>query len=283
MLEREEILRRLMGFAGKIDLEIRETVGSTNTVVKELAEQGAPEGTVLIADRQTAGRGRLGRSFHSPSGTGLYMSILLRPGFSAEDALSITTAAAVAVAAAVEKVTGETAKIKWVNDVYLRGRKICGILTEAAADLSSGGLRYAVLGIGVNVLEPEGGFPEEISDVAGALFAKAPETDVRAALAAEILNFFWEYYKALPVRTFLSEYKRRSLLTGMEIAFTRGNEQSRGTVLGIDDKARLLVELDNGGTEAFSAGEVQIDKDFLTRLRQQEADGLQIDQPCDRI
>lgn len=283
MLEREEILRRLMGPAGKLQIEVRKTVGSTNTVVKELAEQGAPEGTVLIADRQTAGKGRLGRSFHSPSGTGLYMSVLLRPGFSAEDALSITTAAAVAVAAAVEKATGETAKIKWVNDVYLRGRKVCGILTEAAANLSSGGLRYAVLGIGVNVLEPEGGFPKEISNVAGALFAKAPKTDVRAALAAEILNSFWEFYEALPLRSFLSEYKRRSLLTGMEITFTRGNEQSRGTVLGIDDEARLLVELDNGGKEAFSAGEVQIDKEFLTRLRQQEADGLQIDQPCDRI
>ena len=132
---------------------------STNTLVKHLAEQGGREGMVVIAQHQTAGKGRLGRSFYSPKGTGLYLSILLRPKFSAQEALSITTAAAVAVAEAVDQVTGKEggeAKIKWVNDVYYRYRKVCGILTEASIDFETGGLHYAVLGIGVNLTPPPG-------------------------------------------------------------------------------------------------------------------------------
>ena len=136
---------------------------STNDTVKALAAEGAPEGVVVLAEAQTAGKGRMRRQFFSPDGTGIYMSILLRPKLAAEDALFITTAAAAAVADAIEAATGENAGIKWVNDVYLRGLKVCGILTEGALGLEEGNLEYAVLGIGINAIAPQNGFPEEIS------------------------------------------------------------------------------------------------------------------------
>lgn len=275
-LNAENIRRRLEGAAKAAMIDVRESVGSTNDVLKEAAEAGGREGTVLIARRQTAGKGRLGRSFYSPRDDGLYLSILLRPRFSAEESLSITTAAAVAVAGAVEEVTGRQAGIKWVNDVYLDGYKICGILTEASVDFESGGLHYAVLGIGVNLREPEGGFPEELKDVAGALYPGEPPKGAWAGLAAGILNRFFRFYGSLTDRPFLEEYRRRSLLTGMEITFTRGRETSAGTVLGIDEQARLVVRLDSGEETAFSAGEVNIDKEFLTRLREREKDEIRV-------
>lgn len=262
------IARRLTGPACCADIRILEEVTSTNTAAKELAEQGSSEGTVVIAQRQTAGKGRLGRSFTSPAGTGLYMSILLRPHFSAEDSLSITTAAAVAVAEAVEAVTGKNAMIKWVNDVYLDGYKICGILTEASIDFETGGLRYAVLGIGVNVQVPDGGFPEEVRDIAGALYEKDAPPETRTALAAEIVNRFFAFYQSLTDRPYLPEYRRRSLLTGRKVTLVSGNARQTGTVQGVDDEARLLVRLESGEETTFSAGEVTVEKDFLESLRQ---------------
>ena len=277
----ENIARRLTGAASRADIRILEEVSSTNTVCKELAEQGGPEGTVVIARRQTAGKGRLGRSFSSPAGTGLYMSILLRPTFSAEESLSITTAAAVAVAGAVEAVTGKNAMIKWVNDVYLDGYKICGILTEASIDFETGGLRYAVLGIGVNVEVPEGGFPEELRDIAGALYERDAPPETRTVLAAEILNRFFDFYQNLTDRPFLPEYRRRSLLTGRKVTLVRGNTKQTGTVLGVDEEARLQVRLESGEEAVFSAGEVTVEKDFLQSLRQGK-DSAETGKECDK-
>ena len=273
------IARRLTGPACGADIRILEEVTSTNTVGKELAEQGSPEGTVIIALRQTAGKGRLGRSFASPAGRGLYMSILLRPRFSAEESLSITTAAAVAVAGAVEAAAGKKAMIKWVNDVYLDGYKICGILTEASIDFETGGLRYAVLGIGVNVEVPEGGFPEELRDIAGALYEKDAPPETRTVLAAEILNRFFGFYQTLTDRPFLPEYRRRSLLTGRRVTLVRGSTKQTGTVRGVDDEARLLVRLENGEEAAFSAGEVTVEKDFLESLRK---GSVETGEECDK-
>lgn len=270
VLNSANIRRQLTKDAAHVAVDVRESVSSTNTVLKEIAEQGGREGMVVIAEQQSMGKGRLGRSFYSPKGSGLYMSILLRPQFSAEESLSITTAAAVAVAGAVDVVTGERSAIKWVNDVYLRGRKICGILTEASVDFEGGGLHYAVLGIGVNLREPEGGFSGELRKVAGALFRQEPQPGTRAKLAAEILNRFFAFYQALPERTFMKEYRERSLLTGLEVTFRQGDGEQEGTVLGVDDEARLIVRLPDGSEKVFGAGEVQIKKDFLDRLRAEE-------------
>ncbi len=266
----ENICRHLIGAAKCVSINVQETVTSTNTVLKQAAEHGGKEGRVLIAEQQTAGKGRLGRTFSSPRGTGLYMSILLRPKFSAEESLFITTAAAVAVTKAIEKVSGRRAMIKWVNDVYLDGYKICGILTEASIDFETKGLDYAVLGIGVNIREPEGGFPGGLREIAGAIYREKPPQGFRAGLAAEILNCFFDYYENLEDHSFLQEYRSRSLLTGKAIKFVRGNELWTGTVLDIDEKARLIVRLENGEKAAFSAGEVMIDKEFLKNLKNAE-------------
>ena len=190
VLSAGNIRRQLEPQASIAAIDVRESVTSTNTVLKELAEHGGREGMVVIAQRQTMGKGRLGRSFYSPQGGGLYMSVLLRPRFSADAALSITTAAAVAVARAIDDVTGERAMIKWVNDVYFHGRKVCGILTEASVDFENSGLHYAVLGMGVNLTEPEGGFPGEVAQVAGALFAGKAPAGSRPKLAAAIPLIF---------------------------------------------------------------------------------------------
>ena len=139
VLTPQGVRRLLTGPARRCAIDVQDSVTSTNTLLKQIAEHGGAEGMVLIAHQQTQGKGRLGRAFFSPKGTGLYLSVLLRPRFSAEEALSITTAAAVAAAQAIDAVTGEHAQIKWVNDVYLRGRKVCGILTEAARILSPAG------------------------------------------------------------------------------------------------------------------------------------------------
>ena len=245
-----------------VQLDVRREVTSTNTILKGLAEQGMPEGFVLIAESQTAGKGRLGRSFHSPVGTGLYFSILLRPACSAERSLFVTTAAAVAVCRAIEQITDKRPLIKWVNDIYLHEKKICGILTEASIDFASGGLKWAVLGIGVNLAEPEGGFPEDIRNIAGSLFDGVCSAEMRAQLAAAILDHFFELYKDLESGRFIGEYRTRSFLTGREIVFSMGNETYSGVVTGISDEAHLLVRLDSGEERAFSAGEVQIHKGF---------------------
>ena len=221
-------------------LQVQTEVTSTNTLLKAQAEQGAPEGTVLIAESQTAGKGRLGRHFTSPPGTGIYFSLLLRPHCTAEKSLFITTTAAVAVCEAIEQVTGLNPQIKWVNDVYLNEKKVCGILTEASVDFENGGLNWAVLGIGINIAVPEEGFPEEI----------------------RVISRFFALYKNLGSNAFIESYRSHSFLTGRAITFSLGEETYRGVVTGISDEAHLLVRLDSGEERAFSAGEVQIHKGF---------------------
>lgn len=232
-----------------------ESTDSTNTCVRRLAEAGAPEGSVVVAAAQTAGRGRSGKSFLSPAGTGLYMSILLRPQLAMGDALLITTAAAVAVAHAVERVAAVKAQIKWVNDVYVDGKKVCGILTEGALDLENGGLRYAILGIGINICPPAGGFPPELAPIAGALTGAGGEA-LRAPLAAAVLDEFFALYPHLTEKPFYDDYVSRSLLTGRQIEVLRGGTRLPATALGIDRDLHLRVRYADGSEENLAAGEV---------------------------
>ena len=243
-------------------LQVQTEVTSTNTLLKAQAEQGAPEGTVLIAESQTAGKGRLGRHFASPPGTGVYFSLLLRPHCTAEKSLFITTTAAVAVCEAIEQVTGLNPQIKWVNDVYLNEKKVCGILTEASVDFENGGLNWAVLGIGINIAVPEEGFPEEIRSIAGAIFDGPCPVEMRSRISAAVISRFFALYKNLGSNAFIESYRSHSFLTGRAITFSLGEETYRGVVTGISDEAHLLVRLDSGEERAFSAGEVQIHKGF---------------------
>jgi BirA family biotin operon repressor/biotin-[acetyl-CoA-carboxylase] ligase len=259
VLSKASIDKHLGEFVDVFSVEVLKTVDSTNTAVKAKAAQGVPEGTVIVAEEQTGGRGRRGRSFFSPGGTGLYFSVLLRPNVRALDATLITTAAAVAVASSVESVIGLGAKIKWVNDVFVGGKKVCGILTEGSFDMESGGLEYAVLGIGINIVKPEAGYPEEISKVAGALFEGGePEPETRSRLIAEVLKRFWAYYRKLSGKTFLPEYKARSFIIGHDIDVIAGDALRKAQALDIDDDCRLVVRFEDGTVEALSSGEVSI-------------------------
>ena len=246
--------------AKRFDITIEETVTSTNTVLKAMAEQGEKEGKILIAREQTAGKGRLGRSFYSPKNSGLYISFLLRPRFSARDALYITTSAAAAVSEAIDLVAGVKTEIKWVNDIYYKGKKLCGILTEASIDFESGGLHYAVLGIGINVTEMT--FPDELSDIAVSLGA---DKALFAKLSAEIIKRFFGYYDNIGELRFLPEYRRRSFLIGKRITFTDNEGEKTAEVLDVDEKVRLVVREDNGNIIKLSSGEVNLVKDGIIR------------------
>ncbi len=229
------------------------TVTSTNDIVKGKANNGAPEGTVAIADAQTAGRGRMGRKFASPDGSGLYMSVLLRPQGDAADALSITTRAAVAVAKAIEKHTGRSAGIKWVNDIYQNGRKVCGILAEGVADTANGGIAYVVLGIGVNLKEPRGGFPEELRGIAGAIFRDG-ETFERDEIAQDILNGY--FYGCGDV---FEEYVKRDILAGKTVTVLQNGESLyTAKALGIDRRFGLMLRLADGTKTVLRSGEVSV-------------------------
>lgn len=243
----------------RINIHVFPTITSTNTVLKEMAEKGAPEGTILIAGEQTAGRGRMGRSFYSPSGTGVYLSMLMRPTFSPAQSLYITTAAAVAVAEAIETVTLQKTRIKWVNDVYLDGKKACGILTEASFDMESKRLAYTVCGIGINMRVPEGGYPEELSSIVTSVFENsAYDVEKRNRIIAEVISRFWQFYEHLTEKTFLRGYQERSLLQGKSVYVINGNEKRPATALEIDDEFHLHVRFDDGSEEFLKSGEVSV-------------------------
>lgn len=242
----------------QIQYEFHDSLPSTNNYVKEAAARGAKEGLVVIAKKQTAGKGRLGKSFFSPEGSGLYLSLLLRPAFPPKESTSITTCAAVAVARAIEGLLKEPVQIKWVNDIYHNNRKLCGILTEAACS-DEFTMDYAVLGIGINLTEPKHGFPEDLQQKATALYpyGTMPD-DVPMKLAAEILRLFQAYYPELTSHSYMQEYRSRSMLTGRDVTFNYKGENCSGMVTGIDDEAHLLVTMKNGTILELSSGEVSV-------------------------
>ena len=242
--------------AANIDIEYRDSVTSTNTLLKKMAENGEKEGYVLLAGEQTAGRGRLGRSFSSGNGTGVYFSILLRPDMKPSDSLLITTCAAVAVAKAIEKNTGKMTSIKWVNDIYMRDRKVCGILTEASFDLECGKLSYAVLGIGINMYFSENSLPDEIKNIAGAVFDEKPDGDTVSRIVADVINIFMSEYSVLIGKHFLFDYCSRSYLDGKEINVIKPDSAREAMALDIDDDFRLHVRYSDGSEEYLSSGEV---------------------------
>ena len=237
-------------------ISIFSSLPSTNSYLRDLASQGAPEGTVVIARQQTAGRGRMGRSFYSPEDTGLYMSLLLRPSdMSPTQSLQVTTTAAAALCLAIRDETGLEPRIKWVNDLYLNGKKICGILTEAALSLETGALDYAVLGLGLNLYPPKDDFPEELSSIAGYL-TEQPEENLKARLAAGFLNHFWHFYSHQDFAAAGDIYRRNCHLIGKTVLV--GVTGKKAQVLDITDQCRLSLQYENGETDLLSYGEVSI-------------------------
>lgn len=243
------------------DIEVVKSVSSTNTVMRQRAESGEYEGAVLIAEEQTQGRGRLGREFFSPSNTGIYMSILLRPSIPAEKSVMITTCAAVAVAEAIEEVAKKDAKIKWVNDIFCGDRKVCGILTEASLAIESGTLAYAVLGIGINVFPPENSFPSELESIADAVFDSCDMAEnPRSILIARVLENFWKYYEDIENRPHFEEYKRRSMVLSQPITVISGKDTYDAFATDLDENFNLKITLPSGEIRSLNSGEVSIRK-----------------------
>lgn len=236
-------------------------VDSTNELVKTMAKKGEKEGFVAVADRQNLGRGRLGRAFFSPEG-GVYMSVLLRPRIAPEKAVSITTMAAVAVCEAIEDYTGKKTGIKWVNDIVVDGGKVCGILTEAAA--SNGDfLDYAVLGIGVNVVSPKEGYPNDIKGKAKALFEGECPLDAREKIISGILSRLYRYYADIDKALYVESYRRRSVVIGRVVGVIKnGRECRKALVTGINDDCALEVKYDDGISDVLNTGEVSINYEY---------------------
>ncbi len=258
ILSEQGIWKYLGPDCGMLDIQVLPQVGSTNVVLSEKVNAGSPEGTVLIAGMQTDGKGRLGRHFYSPANTGIYMSLLLRPTDLRPDlAIRLTTIAAVACCEAVETVSGKKALIKWVNDIYLDGKKVSGILTEGTIGLETGMMDSVILGIGFNLYPPEKGFPKEIRNIAGTVFSEKQE-DGKNRMAAEFLNRFMTYYTRKDLTSHIGAYRERSMVIGKTVSVI-GQQGSRPALaLGVDDECRLIVKYADDNIDRLMTGEVSI-------------------------
>lgn len=236
-------------------VHLYESLSSTNRTAKQLALDGAPHGTLVLAAHQSAGRGRLGRSFASPAGKGVYLSVLLRPHVPVTDSLTVTAGTAVSVCRAVEQLCGLRLAVKWVNDLYYQGKKVCGILTEAGTDVESGRLEWLVVGVGLNLTTAPSDWPEELAHTAGSLFPGGPAPVSRAALAGAIAR---QLLELCPAFDCLDEYRDRCFVPGHWVTVCAGRETYAARALEIDGAGRLVVERENGRREALRFGEVSI-------------------------
>lgn len=250
----EEIARFLPKDAHIIMLD---TVTSSNDIAKELASNGESHGTVVIVKSQTNGRGRMGRSFISSSEDGLYFSFILRPQIPADKSLNITVICAVALAEAIEETSGVSAKIKWVNDIYINEKKCAGILTEAQLNPNCTALDFCVVGVGVNISTPNGGFDKEIADIATAIYEKSAPCGYKTKLLASFFESFYKHYSRIEAKEYMLEYKNRSNLIGKDVDVYVGEQITHGTAVDIDSDARLVVQTEDG-KKSFSSGEARV-------------------------
>ena len=251
------------GFFDKYDANINvyKSLSSTNTTAKELAAAGCKDGTVVIALEQTGGRGRMGRVFQSPAKGGIYVSVILRPGIYAEDCVLVTTAVSVAVMKAIKKCTGKQTMIKWVNDIYLGDKKVCGILTEAVTDFESGNVECVIPGIGVNFSSDISSLVPESENKAGSLYENEIPPVTRNQLLAQIILETFRLCRKPDPRNFIDEYRKYSMIIGSNIYVIRGSEKRGAKALDVDEKGGLIVRYDDSGeTAVISSGEVSIRK-----------------------
>ena len=273
MLEKESIIKMLKTEYKNVDIHIHDVIDSTNTEAKRLAETSAKHGTTIFADMQKQGRGRLGRSFFSPNQTGIYMTILLKAKEDMSQTVLITTAASVAVARAIKNICQMESQIKWVNDIYINEKKICGILAEAVNDVNTGMISHIALGIGINMFTPNDGFPEDLKDKAGTIFDNrlACEKDARGltfsreALAAKIINQVLDIYEHIDSREFIHEYRERSMVLGKDVDVVKHYQTDienatkiKARVTNIDDDGGLVVAYEDGAVETLNTGEISI-------------------------
>ena len=236
-----------------------DSIDSTNTRARELAAQGAPHGTVLIADHQTGGRGRRGRSFHSPAGSGIYMSAILRPECAPAQLMHLTCAVAVAMCDAVENSCGIRPGIKWTNDLVYGKKKLAGILTELGLS-PKGAVDYAIIGIGINCCQEEADFPEEIRSIAGSLRSVTGHGICREQVAAAMMDALYKMDTMLLTdkAAILDRYRTDCVTLGKEVSVVKADGSARhGAALDIDEEGALVVQFPEGA-EVVNSGEVSI-------------------------
>jgi BirA family transcriptional regulator, biotin operon repressor / biotin---[acetyl-CoA-carboxylase] ligase len=250
------------------DVHYLDETDSTQRVARDLARAGAPEGTTVIAERQTAGRGRLGRQWHSPAGLNLYCSIVLRPPLPPVAVPRVALVAGAAVAAAVAETTGRAPAIKWPNDVLVDGRKVAGILTEMDAEVER--VHHVICGIGVNLNAPRRAFPRELRDKAGSLLTVTGQRVDRAAFAARLLAALEARYGRFLTAGFeavRAEWESWSCLTGTEVSVATPDGDTTGRVVGLDADGALEVERPDGSIARIVAGEVTLRDGYAGRAR----------------
>ena len=246
-------------------VQLFDEIDSTNTECKRRIQElpygedifsHIPEGTVFLSDYQTAGRGRMGKAFLSPKGSGLYFSILTKPKGQNKNPLVLTCHAAVAVKRAVKEVFGMELSIKWVNDLFYKGKKLVGILAEGQLSDSSS-LAYCIMGIGINLFLPESGFPEELSGIAGALFDYDEDKKENLNRNQFLASILFHYFSLLDQDKVEEEYRRENDILTKDILFTENHQDFLGRVEGILEDGSLSVRCEDGGMRIVSSGEVK--------------------------
>lgn len=262
VLSQAEISRYLTDKSLGDKIVVYDEIDSTNNAAKKYALKSESRDVfdrVFAANCQTAGRGRLGRSFYSPPKSGLYISFLLHPRLLAESAVMLTTAASVAVCKAIEVTANVSPEIKWVNDIYINNKKVCGILTEAVTDFESGAVESVVIGIGINISTEE--FPEDVGNVAGNIGGgSAFQANIRSRLAAEVINQVNSVICGDILSRgdygYIKEYKERSMVLGRDIIILNTNETAHA--VDVDDRGGLVVKTQDGTRKVLSTGEISI-------------------------
>ena len=239
-----------------------DTVDSTNIRARQLAAEGAARGTIIAAAHQTAGKGRLARRFESPEGQGVYLSIILRPDIPLAELNTLTLMTAVVMLDTIEELTGVRPSIKWTNDIYLNGRKLCGILTECSVEGESGRVEYAVVGIGLNLYQQREDFPEEIRTIAGSLVSetgvKISRTDYIACLAKHFEEYFVDGAFPKNKESVLEKYRKSVFFLGKRVQVHGFSDSWPAVALDIDEEGRLVVRAGDGSIHALNSGEISI-------------------------
>lgn len=257
---KEQLMKHLAGHPWQANLHYYDSIDSTNTQAKRMAAQGAPHGTVLVARHQTGGRGRLGRSFHSPEGSGVYLSVILRPDCMPGQLMHLTCAAAVAMCDAVEHSANLRPGIKWINDLVIGNQKLGGILTELGLEPGSGRVSYAVIGIGINCAQQADDFPPEIRQIATSLNMACGNPIDPMLLAAHMIRALHRMDAGIFIEknTIMDAYRRNCVTLGKQVQLLQNGTVRPCTAMDIDDDGALIVVFQDGHRETVNSGEVSV-------------------------
>ncbi|MBO0440262.1 biotin--[acetyl-CoA-carboxylase] ligase [Candidatus Enterococcus ikei] len=258
VLSAEGIYLTLNPETPKLSITVLNSSESTMKDAKLAAINGEANNTLIVADAQEAPKGRFGRPFFSKAGSGIYMSMLLRPNQNFEEMAQYTVIMAVAVARAMDNLTSEQTEIKWVNDIYINEKKVCGILSEAMSDVESGQISNVIIGMGINFSLKQNEFPEDLREKATSLFPEKEPTITRNELIGEIWNQFYNILNQLPEQRFLEGYRQKSFVLGKTVSFTQAGVDYEGIATAINDHGELVVQLQDKTEKVLSSGEISL-------------------------